>query len=88
MASACVHGSDDEGCSSCNETWEAELTATMQGLTIGKLQELQRKAKRGRDNITQRNCALAISYVLNRGGASEACTDAAREIANIVMAER
>jgi len=87
MASACPHG-EDEVCSSCNEQWEADLTLTMDQLTVASLQEMFQEAQEAKDHITQRNCTLAITYVLGKPKVSEACIDAAREIATTLMAER
>jgi hypothetical protein len=88
MASACIHGRDDNECSSCNETWEAELSIQMGQLSVTVLQRIDCEAKQANDQDTQRHCALAMGYVLNKEKASEVATDAARELAILIMAEK
>lgn len=89
MASVCPHGKDEgEACSACNETWEAELTLTMSQFTLSSLQEICKVAQEDNDNETQRNCALAVGYVLAPAKASEAALDAARVLAATLIEER
>jgi hypothetical protein len=57
-------------------------------LTLASLQDICSVAKEDSDNETQRNCSLAVGYVLAPTKASEAAIDAARTIAATLIEER
>lgn len=89
MASACIHGRISGECNSCNELWEAELSVQMGHLSINVLQRVHCEATQANDSETQCNCALAMGYVMmGKANATEGESDAAREIAILIMAEK